>query len=187
MVVFFWNTANNMFFNLWKSKPFRLHFFGNFQAMQNFLQKSVIFLQTKCAISEFFSRTKFLSKNIVSQKLSIKNKVFMMCAPAYASARANFTLKEKISKKSSKLCHVAVRQVAEPIVGPFLSLMGSLLYLLFHVIYTPQQTILDPGGEWESLKNSFHLQTAFNDINYRAQVTISFCSRWYRMMWSMTQ
>ena len=40
------------------------------------------------------------------------------------------------------LCHVAVRQVAEPIVGPFLSLMGSLLYLLFHVIYTPQQTML---------------------------------------------
>ena len=41
-ILVFWNTANNMIFILWKSKPFRLHFFENFSAMQKFFRKRFI-------------------------------------------------------------------------------------------------------------------------------------------------
>ena len=56
-----------------------------------------------CKKASFFSvGLQNYSFQSLSQKLSVKNKVFIMCASACVHARANFTLKQKISKKVQK-------------------------------------------------------------------------------------
>ena len=85
-----------------------------------------------------------LSKNIMSQKLWVKNTVFMMCAPAYARARANFTLKQKISKKFQNVELAVVTQKAVIISTKFVfsHLPTLLIFILFetNVLFQWQNT-----------------------------------------------
>ena len=90
-----------------------------------------------------FSKPKFLSKNIVSQKLSVKNKVFMMCAPDVRTCARPFHFETKNFKKFQNVELAVVTQRAVIISTKFVfSHLPTLIFIPFewNVLFQWQNT-----------------------------------------------